>query len=90
MQHFLWPDNEGYKSRLLANKAFACMTPASFVIFVVFWGLKSKALVFTDRMYIYHVRRFRQNSLFLEGAKAAFAKSTVFVLSRHQHVRGNA
>ena len=39
----------GAKTGVLANRVFACVTPAIFVIFAVFRGLKSKLLVFVDR-----------------------------------------
>ena len=57
------------KTGFLANRVFVCATPAIFVIVVVFRGLRSKALVFVDRVFIRHSRRFRQNPLFSAGGK---------------------
>ena len=57
------------KTGFLANRVFACVTPAIFVIFVVFRALRSKALVFVDRVSTRHFRRFRQNPLFSVGGK---------------------
>ena len=57
------------KTGFLANRVFACVTFVIFVIFVVFRGLRSKALVFVDRVSIHHFRRFRQNPLFSVGGK---------------------
>ena len=57
------------KTGFLANRVFACVTFVIFVIFVVFRGLRSKSLVFVDRVSIRHFRRFRQNPLFSVGGK---------------------
>ena len=65
MTPFSGPEKTGF----LANRVFACVTPAIFVIFVVFRGLRSKALVFVDRVSIRRFRRFRQNPLFSVGGK---------------------
>ena len=62
----------------LVNHAFARVTPAIFVIFVVSPGLSSKALVFLVRAQIHHLRRFRQKPPLLGGTKARFSKGTVF------------
>ena len=59
------------QTRLFLNHAFAWVTPAIFVIFVVFgstvWG--AKPLSSLGRMQIRHFRRFRQNGPFLAGDK---------------------
>ena len=58
------------QTRLFLNHAFAWVTSAIFVIFVVFGGLRSEALVFSGlecKFVIY--RRFRQNGPFLAGDK---------------------
>ena len=52
---------------LFLNHAFARVTPAIFVIFVVFGGLKSEPLFSVGRMQIRHFRRFRQNGRFGRG-----------------------
>ena len=57
------------KTGFLAHRVFACVTFVIFVIFVVFRGLRSKALVFVDRVSIRHFRRFRQKPLFSVGGK---------------------
>ena len=62
----------------LVNHAFARVTPATFVIFVVFTGLSSKTLVLQVRTRIRHFRRFRQNTLFMQGAEARFTKGTIY------------
>ena len=72
--HHLLSTVGGCTNRVLANRVFACMTSAIFVIFVIFIicvgfrSLMSKPLVFPDRMYIRHFHHFRQNPLCLEGS----------------------
>ena len=51
----------------LVNHAFARVTPAPFVIFVVFVGLSRKALVSLVRMQIRHFPRFRNSFRKLHG-----------------------
>ena len=61
--------HSGVQKNRVFRKQGLCVTPASFVIFVLFRGLRSKALVFVDRVSIRHFRRFRQNPLFSVGGK---------------------
>ena len=85
-----FPQNSGHLSLesgvqnqgFLANRVFACVTFVIFVIFVVFRGLRSKVLVFVDRVSIRHFRRFRQNPLFSVGGKDPVLAKTPFFSSR--------
>ena len=56
------------QARLFLNQALAWVTPATFVIFVVFWG--AKPLFSVSRMQIRHFRSFRQDDPFLAGDKS--------------------
>ena len=58
----------------LVNHAFACVTPAIFVVFVDFTGSAQQSLVLLVRTRICHFRRIRQNALL----KARFTKGTLF------------
>ena len=49
----------------LANHAFARVTPAIFVIFVVFTGFEQQTFCFTGWMQIRHFCRFVKTSLYL-------------------------
>ena len=59
------------------NHAFARVTLAIFVIFVVSWGLSSKTLVLLVRTQIRHLRVFIKTPSSWQGTKARFAKGTV-------------
>ena len=63
---------------LLVNHAFARVTLAIFVIFVVLTGCEQETLVLLLRAQIRHFCRFRQNTSFWQGTKAQFTKGTVF------------
>ena len=62
----------------MANHAFARVTLAVFVIFVVSTGPEKQNPCLLGRFQIRHFCRFRRNPL-LAGAKARFTKSPVFV-----------
>ena len=66
------------KTGPLVNHAFARVTPAIFVIFVVTQGLSSKALVVLVRTQMRQLRRFRQKPPLFGWTKARFTKGTVF------------
>ena len=69
----------GANTGVLANKVVACVTPAIFVIFVVFRGLRRKTLDLVDRMPVRHFHRFRQNSLFSVGGKDSVWQNIVLM-----------
>ena len=65
------------ESMLLVDHAFARVTQAIFVIFVVFTGSEQQSPCLLGRTQVCHFRRFRQNPFFWQGTKARFTKSTV-------------
>ena len=73
----------GAQTGSLANRVRACETRAIFVIFIVIRSLRSKRLVFVDRMYIQHFRHVRQYPILSEGAKTPLPKKKPFASFRH-------
>ena len=67
----------GGKRYCLASRASACVMRPTFAIFIVFRALRSKGLVFVDRLYIRHFRRFRQDPCSWKGHKTLLPKSVV-------------
>ena len=71
----LWV-SQGKQTRFFLNRAFAWVTPAIFIIFVVFGGLSCQALVFSGLNAIRDISRFRQNGPFFGGGGQG--KDTVY------------
>ena len=66
---------------LLVNHAFACMTPAIFVIFVVFTGSEEHSLFYwVERkdFEIWYFHCFRQDQICLVGDKGTIYQKHVF------------
>ena len=71
------------QAMLLLNHAFAHVTPAIFVIFVIFTGSEQQSPSLLLRTRIRHFRRFGQKPpLSWQGTKARFNKSTAFATLR--------